>query len=125
MKMDANYECCHEQLLQDHSLKITELEKEVQFKKEKMDSMQMKIDEIDKKVDKINENVNKIVLASTQSDNYLELRLQANETEIKNLKEELSKKETENDNLINRRIAIIGLILTVVTIGINLIFHFI
>lgn len=123
--MDANYECCHEQLLQDHSLKITELEKEVQFKKEKMDSMQMKIDEIDKKVDKINENVNKIVLASTQSDNYLELRLQANETEIKNLKEELSKKETENDNLINRRIAIIGLILTVVTIGINLIFHFI
>ena len=115
----------HEELLQKHSLEITELGKEVQFKKEKIDTMQMKIDEMDKKIDKINENVNKIVLASSQADNDLELRLQTMETELKNVKKELKDKEIENNNRGNRQLAVIGLFFTAITIGLNVIFKFI
>lgn len=121
----TNNHCLHEELLQNHSLELKELETEVKFKKEKIDSMQMKIDEMDKKIDKINENVNKIVLASSKADTDLELRLKTTETEITNLKQELKNKETEDNNRRNRQLVIIGLFFTAVTIGLNILFRFI
>ena len=42
MGADANYECFHEELLQDHNLKLKELEKEVQYKKEKIEYLKEK-----------------------------------------------------------------------------------
>lgn len=116
------HECIHQELLQKHSLEITELDKEVQFKKEKIDLMQMKIDEMDKKIDKINENVNKIVLASTKADTDLELRLQTMETELKNVRQELKDKETEEDNRRNRQLVQLGLFFTAITIFLNILF---
>ena len=122
--MTPSHECIHQELLQKHTLELTELEKEVEFKKEKMDAMQMKIDEIDTKIDKINDNVNKIVLASTKADNNLELRLGTMETELRNVKQELKDKETEEDNRRNRQLVTLGLFLTAVTIGLNILFKF-
>lgn len=122
--MTPSHECIHQELIQKHSLEITELDKEVQFKKEKMDAMQMKIDEIDTKIDKINDNVNKIVLASTKADNNLELRLGTMETELRNVKQELKDKETEDNNRRNRQLVTLGLFLTAVTIGLNILFKF-
>jgi len=122
--MTTNHECIHSELLQKHTLELTELEKEVEFKKEKMDAMQMKIDEIDTKIDKINDNVNKIVLASTKADNNLELRLGTMETELRNVKQELKDKETEDNNRRNRQLVTLGLFLTAVTIGLNILFKF-
>lgn len=122
--MTPDHECIHQELLQKHSLELTELEKEVEFKKEKMDAMQMKIDEIDTKIDKINDNVNKIVLASTKADNNLELRLGTIETELRNVKQELKDKETEDNNRRNRQLVTLGLFLTAVTIGLNILFKF-
>lgn len=118
-------ECIHDELIQEHSLQITELNKEVQFKKEKIDTMQIKIDEMDKKIDKISENVNKIVLASSKADTDLELRLKTAETEITQLKQELTNKETEENNRRNRQLVVIGLFFTAVTIGLNILFKFI
>ena len=77
--MDANYECCHEQLLQDHTLKITELEKEVEFKKEKIDQLQASMEKIDKKLDKIIER-------SEQRDSDIDKRVTSLETTVKVLK---------------------------------------
>ena len=51
--MESKYECFHEELLQDHSLKLTELDKEVQFKKEKIEDLQKTTKEINKKLDKL------------------------------------------------------------------------
>jgi len=122
--MTSSHECIHQELLQKHTLELTELEKEVEFKKEKMDAMQMKIDEIDTKIDKINDNVNKIVLASTKADNNLELRLGTMETELRNVKQELKDKETEDNNRRNRQLVTLGLFFTAVTIGLNILFKF-
>ena len=45
--------CLHEDLVQNHSLKITELETEIQFKKEKIDKLQETVEKIDEKLDKL------------------------------------------------------------------------
>ena len=115
----ANYECHHEELLNSHSLKLTELEKEVDFKREKIDTMQMKIDEMDKKIDKINENVNKIVLASTKGDQDLELRLKAIETELETNKQALQ----DNRNRFTLIISVITIFFTALTFIFNFILH--
>ena len=115
----VEYEGHHEELLNSHSLKLTELEKEVQFKKEKLDAMQTKIDEMDKKIDKINENVNKIVLASTQADNDLDQRLNTIETRL-DMQDKAIKdnKETSRDKYskLSTYIAIGMFILTILTL---------
>lgn len=90
---DKMHDCFHEELIQSNNLRIVELDKEVQFKKEKIDNLQMKIDEIDKKIDDLHDNVNKIVLASTKGDTDLELRLKTIET-----RQEAQEKTRERDN---------------------------
>ena len=65
----VNYECHHEELLNSHSLKLTELEKEEQFKKEK----------IDKKLDKI-------IQRSEEKDTDIDKRVTSLETTVKVLK---------------------------------------
>jgi len=77
--MDAKYECFHEELLQDHSLKLKDLYKEVEFKKEKIDNLQDKMDEIDKKLDKL-------ILQSERSDFDINNRVTQLETTQKTLK---------------------------------------
>ena len=73
------YECHHEELLQDHSLKLTELEKEVQFKKEKIDQLQKSMEKIDKKLDKI-------IQRSEEKDSDIDKRVTSLETTVKVLK---------------------------------------
>lgn len=79
MTPEANYECCHEQLLQDHSLKITELEKEVEFKREKIEQLQQSMEKIDKKLDKL-------IQRSEEKDNDIDKRVTSLETTVKVLK---------------------------------------
>ena len=66
--MDNEYKCFHEELLQDHSLKLTELDKEVQFKKEKIEYLQKTTKEINNKLDKL-------ILHSEQSDSDIDNRV--------------------------------------------------
>lgn len=75
----VEYECHHEELLQDHSLKLKELDKEVQFKKEKIDNLQDKMEEIDKKLDKL-------ILQSERSDFDIDTRVTQLETTQRTLK---------------------------------------
>ena len=75
----AKYECLHEELLQNHNLKIVELEKEVEFKKEKIDQLQLSMEKIDKKLDKLIEQ-------SEQKDNDIDKRVTSLETTVKVLK---------------------------------------
>lgn len=119
MSQDIEYACHHEELLNLHSLKLTELEKEIGFKKEKIDNLQMKIEEMDKKIDRINENVNKIVLASNKADNTLEQRLIAIETELETNKQAVQ----DNRNRFTVIISVITIFFTALTFIFNFILH--
>ena len=77
--MDANYECVHEEMLQEHSVKLMELDKEVQFKKEKIDKLQESVKEVSDKLDKL-------ILQSERSDFDIDTRVTQLETTQKTLK---------------------------------------
>lgn len=75
----VEYECHHEELLQKHSLKLKELDKEVQFKKEKIDKLQDSVEKIDEKLDQL-------IRQSDQKDFDIDNRVTQLETTLKTLK---------------------------------------
>lgn len=75
----AEYECLHEELLNHHSLKLTELDKEVEFKREKIDNLQTSMEKIDKKLDRLIEQ-------SDEKDNDIDKRVTSLETTVTVLK---------------------------------------
>ena len=121
MKMAPEYECIHEELVQDHSLKIKELEARAKFKEERIGEINNKIEKMDTKIDKLNENVNELLLQSKQGDTDLELRLKAIETELALQKQTT----TENHNRVSQLLAMVGVGLTIITILINVYFNMI
>lgn len=99
MTNDKNYECFHEELIQDHTLKINELQSKSNYKTERLDKLEKKMDKMDRKLDGINSTLNEIKLQSTKDDTQLELRLTAIETEQETLKEQLNQKQDESNRL--------------------------
>lgn len=80
----------HEELLQDHTLQIGQLETEVGFKKEKIDAINMKIDKLEEKLDQQDEKLDKILNKSIESDNDIDKRVTSLETTVKIIKYVLS-----------------------------------
>ena len=69
------YDCLHEELLQDHSIRIASLEKEIVFKKEKVDDLKKDNQRMEAKIDEIKDSVNEIILTSKKDDDKLDKRL--------------------------------------------------
>ena len=66
-----NYECIHEELLQNHTLEINNITKELDYKKEKLDDLKKDNEKIQATLKNIQDNVNSIVLASKKDDDKL------------------------------------------------------
>ena len=98
-----DYECLHEELLQNHSLEITELRTEVGFKKEKIDELKTSIQVIDKKLDDL-------IIQSERDDFDIDKRVTSLENTIKVLKWVVAIGLTS----IGTAVTIIGLILTLI-----------
>ena len=115
MKMAVEYDCIHEQLIQNHSTDIQSLKTRADYKDKRIDDLYDKIEKMEKKIDKLNENVNKLVLQSTKDDSQLELRLKAIETEL------ALTKQAQKDNLDTYRfwLAAVAVVLTCLTIYLN------
>ena len=79
MTSESKYECMHEELLQNHSLELKELETEIKFKKEKIDNLQDSMEKIDEKLDRLIER-------SEEKDNDIDKRVTALESTVKVLK---------------------------------------
>ena len=107
-----NMNCCHEEEIQTHSRKIEALEVRADYKEKMIDSLNEKMEKMDKKLDDIVDTVNQIKLDSNNDDTNLELRLTKIETE-----QQLQK------DLTTRRLTMIGLGLTILTIVINVMFQ--
>ena len=116
---EVNYQCVHEQTLQDHSLKITALEKEVSFKKEKLDDLKKDNERMETKIDEIKDSVNEIILASKKDDEKLDKRLLKIETRLET-QEKISKDNKDDFNL---KLGIITVIFLALTFYFNFIHH--
>lgn len=86
-------ECYHEKLIQEHSLKLIAVEKELNYKKERLDSLKDDNIRMDKKLDEIKEIVNSMIITSKEDDDTIKRlvdkqnqRITALETTNKTLK---------------------------------------
>ena len=104
--------CCHEDEIQTHSRKIEALEVRADYKEKMIDSLNEKMEKMDKKLDDIVDTVNQIKLESNNDDTNLELRLTKIETE-----------QMLQKDLTTRRLTLLGLGLTVLTIVLNVVFN--
>lgn len=119
MKMPNEYNCLHEEQIQDHSLQIKALQTELNFKKEKLDEIKSDNKRMEQKIDEIKETVNQIVIASKTDDDELDKRITAIET-----RQEISdKKQKESIEKIKLWIAIITAFFMILTFYFNYIHH--
>lgn len=114
-----SYDCMHETLLQDHSLKIATLEKELSFKKEKLEELKKDNDRMESKIDDIKDSVNKIILASKNDDDKLDKRLLKIETRLAT-QEKLQKDSRDDFNL---KLGVVTLLFLALTFYFNFIHH--
>lgn len=105
------YTCIHEDQIQGQSRKIERLEARADFKDQRLDQLTANILKVDEKLDTITDTLNNFTLQSSQQDNQLEIRLTKVETEM-----ETQKFESQ------RKLAWVGVGLTVLTILINVYF---
>lgn len=78
--------CIREETLQDHSTKITELQTEIHFKKEKIDKIIEDQQRMEDKIDKLTEAVSDLQLQSLKDDKDIDKRLTSVETTVRVLK---------------------------------------
>ena len=110
----------HEQLIQENTREIAELQTEIRFKEKRIDDVYLKVEKMEEKIDRLNENVNTLILNSNKGDTDLELRLKAIETELAVQKEITA----QNHNRVSSLLALVGVGLTIITILINVYFNF-
>lgn len=111
--------CIRDEQIQNHSRLLEGLKARADYKDKKLDEFNDKMDKMEIKIDKLADSVNTLVLQSTKDDQDLELRLKAIETELAIQKQT----STTNHNRLSSLLAIVGVGLTIITIGINVIFH--
>ena len=122
---ERGYDCCHEELLQDHSLKITALEAELNYKREKLEDLKKDNEKLMDKLDEIKDCMNKLIVKSNKGDTDLENRLVAIENEQKNINKKIEDNKRDSEVKTGQMYTKIGLIVTGISLGVAIIFHFI
>ena len=131
MKMDAktettpNYICIHEELLQNHSLEITEMKTELNYKKEKLDDLKKQNEKMQDTLNEIKEDINKLMIKSKDGDTELNSRILKLENENKTLQHEIQEIKNTQEKNTDRQYTKIALIISAIAIIVSLITHFI
>ena len=127
MKMNEetpNYQCIHEELLQDHSLKITGIEKELNYKKEKLDDLKEQNEKMQNTLEEIRKDINKIMLKSKDGDTELNQRIIKLENENQTLQQEINEIKTTQEKNTDRQYTKIALLISAIAIIVSVITHF-
>ena len=117
--MTKEYTCIHEEEFQTHSRKIAELETKAAYKEEMIKDLKKDMKELNDKMDKLSEDVNNAIQKSILGDNDIDKRVTSIETELALQKQ---KRQDDHDSTM-RRIASWGVVLTIVTLLINILFN--
>ena len=127
MKMNEetpNYQCIHEELLQNHSLKITGIEKELNYKKEKLDDLKEQNEKMQDTLEEIRKDINKIMLKSKDGDTELNQRIIKLENENQTLQQEINEIKTTQEKNTDRQYTKIALLISAIAIIVSIITHF-
>ena len=110
--MAVEYDCVHEELIQNQTRDIERLKTRADYKDKRIDELYTKIEKMNEKLDEMNRNINKLILKSNDNDNELELRLKAIETEL-TLQKETAKNNHNKQQANYTKLATIGGIVSI------------
>jgi len=82
----TNHPCIHEELIQDHNLKINNLSARADFKDNRLDEMDKRLERMEDKIDQLTEAVQQLHLESLQDDKDIDKRVTSLETTVNVLK---------------------------------------
>lgn len=102
----TNHECLHEELIQDHSLQLTELETKSHYKEQSI--MEIKND-----LKEVNDKLDKLINKSESSDSKLRKEVDALKTEFNVYKDIFKTLKDDQDKRTKNLIAICAVIATV------------
>ena len=127
MKMNEEtpkYKCIHEELIQNHSLEITEIQSELNYKKEKLDDLKKQNEKMQDTLEEIKEDINKIMLKSKDGDTELNQRIIKLENENKTLQNEITEIKNIQEKNTDRQYTKIALLISAIAIIVSIITHF-
>ena len=125
MTLHESYECCHEELLQDHSLKIKELETKSEYKEQSIMEIKDQLREMNTKIDALSANMSKLITKSEKGDTEIENRVKSLEDKINIYEKFFATTKEERDKRIRNIIAISAVIASVVGILVGILIKFI
>lgn len=120
-----NNETClqHEEQIQELARKTAELEAHASFKEKRMDELIEDNKRIESKIDNLTDTVNKVMLNSIKDDHDLKQRVLTLETKqdtqdqfLKEYEEKQRKQREEDRAKTNQYIAVIGIVLTAISL---------
>ena len=123
--MPATHKCLHEELIQDHSLKIKELDTRADYKEQAIMELKEELKEMNVKIDAINDNVNKLILNSETQDKDIDKRVDNVETKIRLYEQFFHEAKEDKKTRDNMQLTLYALIIAVLGLLANTIFHFV
>lgn len=123
--MTPPHECLHEELIRDHSIKIKELDTKAGYKEQAIMELKEELKEMNAKIDAINNNVNKLILNSETNDSEITRRVETIETKLDLYQKFFNELKDEENRRDNMQLTMYGLIIAVLALLANTIFHFV
>lgn len=122
---NQTYTCLHEELIQEHSLKIAELSTKSEYKEQSIMELKQELKNINDKIDALSKSVNTLVLNSESKDIKIDKRVEKLETKIELYESFFKELKEDNQKRNNMQLALYALIVSVLALIANTLFHFI
>jgi chromosome segregation ATPase len=122
---NQSYTCLHEEQIQEHSLRIAELSTKSEYKEQSIMELKQELKNINDKIDALSENVNTLVLNSESKDIKIDKRVEKLETKIELYEQFFKELKGDNQKRNNMQLALYALIVSVLALIANTLFHFI
>ena len=123
--VDVNHTCCHEELIQEHSLLIAKLDEKSKYKEQSIMEIKDELKTMNAKIDAINNNVNKLILNSETQDTEIENRIKNLETKIDVYEKFFQTLKDDQEKRSTRQIAIFAVMVTIIGIIVGAVVKFI
>ena len=131
-----SHDCIHEDKILGQSRAIERITAELNYKKERLDELKEDNQRMETKIDDIKDCINQLIVKSNANDSVLETRLIAIETKqedleqkVDDIKKDLEKKiddyKKDNETKTNQNYTKMALLVSGISVGIGIIFHFI
>lgn len=123
--VDVKHTCCHEELIQEHSLLIAKLDEKSKYKEQSIMEIKDELKTMNAKIDAINNNVNKLILNSETQDTEIENRIKNLETKIEVYEKFFQTLKDDQEKRSTRQIAIFAVMVTIIGIIVGAVVKFI